>query len=186
MADGAVDIDQVIGRSTPDIDHKGPVVLLILGKNNLGAGKRTEHDILDADLQRLDTAERVVDARLDSVNNVKICLQQRSFRLEGIDEVLIPIDVIGLKNGVEKGIRCGNGNLLRVHLHGLQILGFDLPLAGKGQRAAVIEARQMRSRDRDPDVADFNIRLVLGIEDRLADALGDGLHIDDLPLAHAS
>jgi hypothetical protein len=62
----------------------------------------------------------------------------------------------------------------------------DLPLFGKNQGAAVIKARQMRSGDRDPDVADLNVRLVLGIENRFTDALGDGLHVDDLSLAHAT
>ena len=186
MTDSAVDVDQVVGGAAADIDHKGTVVFLVLVEDDLGAGQRTQHDVLDPQFQGLDAAHRVVDPCFDPVDDVKIGVDLDPLGLERVDHVLVPIDVIGLEDGVKERVLRGEGDFLGLGLHGIQILLLDRPFLRKQKGSTVVEAPQMSPGDGDPDIADLDVRLVFGVKDGLANTLGGSLHVDNLPLSDAS
>ena len=184
VTNSSVLINQVVGCASTDIDDQNPQILLVLGDNDLSAGKRSKHDILDLQLERFDTPQGVMNPGLHPVDNVKIGLKLHPFRLERVDDVPIAVEMIGLEDRMEENVLWRNGDFLCVGLDLIKILLLDLSGMRQDMDAAVVQAPEVSSRDGDPDVAYLDVGLLLGIEDRLPNTFGGRRHIDDFTLAN--
>ena len=105
VTNSPVVVDQVIGGASPDVDDKNPQIFLVLGHDHLSASKRTQDDILDLEVQLLDTAEVIGDPGLDPVDDMKVGLELESLRVEGIDHVAVSIQMVGLQDRMKEGVR---------------------------------------------------------------------------------
>src|ERR1700730_15495620 len=92
----SIDIKNVIGRASANIDDKGPEIFLVLGENNLRGSKRAEDHVLDIKRQLFQEPARVLNAGAHSVDDVKISFQFFAEHPDRIENAILSIDMVML------------------------------------------------------------------------------------------
>src|SRR5439155_20437041 len=141
-----IDIKNVIGRATANIDHERAEVFLMLSEHNLRGSKRAEDNILDLERELLNAADGVLDPGADAVDNMKIGFQFLPEHADRIEHTILSIDMVMLDDGMKKRVRRGNAHLARAHLHILDVLLVDLlPTLRHDHAAAIVAALTVRA-----------------------------------------
>ena len=79
------------------------------------------------------------------MNDVKIGLQFLTEHANGIEHAVLPIHVIMLNDGMQKGVLRGNADLARVDFHILDVLLIDLlVVVRQDDAAAIVKALDVR------------------------------------------
>ncbi len=184
MRDGSVDVDDVIGGATADIEDEGTEVFLVLVEDDLGGGEGIDDDILDFDVGVADAAERVLNAGLDAVDDVEIGFEFVAEHADRVEDTFLFIDVVVLEDGVNEPILVGNADLLRTGFDILNVflVDFAAVLRDLGN-AAIVEGLDVGPGDGDPDAADLGVGFLLGFGDGFANTLDRSAEVDDLALA---
>ena len=98
----------------------------MLGEHDLRGGERGEDDVLHFQRQFLHATDRVLNAGAHAVDDVEIRLQLLPEHADGIEDAVLPVDVIMLDDGMQERVLRGNAHLARVDLHVLDVLLVDL------------------------------------------------------------
>src|ERR1700730_3700471 len=92
----SIDIKNVIGRASANVDDKGPEIFLVLGENNLRRSKRAEDHVFDIERQLFHTPDGVLNAGPHAVDDVKISFQFFAEHPDRIENAILSIDMVML------------------------------------------------------------------------------------------
>ena len=159
----------------------------MLGEHHLGGSERAENHVLDFKWQFFDAANRVLNARPNAVNDMKICFQFSPEHADRIKDAVLAVDVIVLNDRVKKRVLCRNAHFPRVDLYIFDILIVDLvALFGQDHASAVVETLDVAARDRDINTSNHHVAFLFGIDHRFVDAFHRRFKIHNLALAHTA
>ena len=186
LFDRAIHVQNVVRRSAADVDHERTKIFLMLREHDLRGGERGENHVLDFERQLFHATDRVLNPRAHAVDDVKIRLELLPEHADRIEHAVLSVDVIMLDDRMQKRVLRGNAHFARVDLHVLDVLLVDLvALLGERDRAAIVEALDVRAGHADINAADHHVALRLRIDHRFVHAFHRGFEIDDLAFAHA-
>src|SRR5579884_2946252 len=180
----AVGVQDVIGGSSPHINHQRAEIFFMLSQDHLRRSQPAENHVLDIERQLLDAADRVLDSRAHAVNDMEIGLQFLPQHSHRVKHAVLPIHVIVLNDGMQKGVLRRDAYLAHVSLH-ILLVDF-VALLREQDAAAIIETLKVRTGYRHVNAADHHVAFLFGIDYRFMHAFGSGLEIHDLALAHAA
>lgn len=159
---------------------------MILIEDDLRGGEGVDHDVLDFDVGVGDTAECILNAGLDAVNDVEISFEFAAQHADRVEHAFLLIDVVVLQDGVDEPVLVGNVDFLGAGFDVLDVFVVDLFAVFRDLgNAAVIERLDVGAGDGNPDAADLGIGFFLGFGDGFANALNRAGEVDDLAFADA-
>ena len=124
----------------------------MLGEHDLRGRERGEDNVFHFQWQFLHATDRVLNPGAHAVDDVKIGFQFLPEHANGIEHAVLPIDVIMLNDGMQKGVLRRNADLARIDLHILDVLLVDLvAIFRQHDAAAIVEALNVRAGDADVD-----------------------------------
>src|SRR5215212_464408 len=185
LFDRSVDIQNVVARPATDIDDQRAEILLMLSEDHLGGGERGENHILHFKRQLLDATNRVLNPGANAMDDMEVGFQFLPKHADWIEHAVLPVHVIVLDNGMKERVLRGDAYFPRIDLHVLDVLFVDfIAFFRERNRAAIIEALDVRAGHAHVNAPNHDIALRLGIDDCFVHAFHRGFEIDDLAFAH--
>ena len=119
----------------------------------------------------------------DPVDDMIVRLQLLAIHPEGIDHLILAIDVVVLDNRMHESVFVGNPDFAAFLFDLVEIVRSDLSV-GDANRSATVHSLDMGAGHGKEDGVDLHIASVLGSDQRLLKATLYGFAIDNLSLAN--